>query len=328
MPGRSMRFFSILLLALLLPACSSTTSDDAVEASGVIETTDVVVSSRVAGAILELRVHEGDRVKRGDTLAVIDDTDLRLQADGLRAGVAVARAQFQQTSNGARSEDITQANETVRQATISLQSARDDVRRLDGLVQAGSIPEKTLSDARTRVDLAERQLAAVQANYQKFRRGSRTEEITAAHARLDQAEAQLAAIEKRVADCTIHAPTDGVITRKGFNAGEFINVGGGIVTISRTDPVKLKVYVPEDQLGRIKLGGVADVKVDTWADRVFHGRVIYISPTAEFTPKNVQTKDDRTKLVFEVQLEVVNPDGALKSGITAEARLVRTGTRP
>lgn len=312
--------FSLLLL-LLLPACSSKKSDDAVEASGMIETTDVIVSSRVAGNILDLRVHEGDRIKKGETLAVVDDADLRLQADGFRAGVAIARAQFQLISKGTRPEDITQANEAVRQATISLKSARDDVQRLESLVQAGSIPEKSIADARTRVAIAERQLASVQANYQKFRHGAPIEEISAAKARLDQAESQLASIQKRITDCTVLAPIDGVITRRGFDVGEFVNIGGGIATISRTDPVKLKIYVPEDQLGRIKLGQTADLKIDTWADRVFHGRVIYISPTAEFTPKNVQTKDDRTKLVFEVQLEVANPDGALKSGITAEARL-------
>lgn len=317
------RFLLLLSVAsIALGACSSEKESDAVEASGIIEATEVTVSSRAAGNVARLYVEEGDRVAVGDTLLKVDDSDLELQARGLEAGVEVARAGYDLAAHGARREDIASASEAVHQAEINLESARQDRDRFADLYRTHSVTAKVNEDAATRYQLAERQLNTAQLNYRKLQSGSRSEDIAAAQARLEQAEAQLTSLQKKIADACIIAPIDGVVTERAVDVGEFVNIGSNTLTIARTSPMKLKIYVPENELGKVKLGQAAMLTIDTFKDRHYQGKVTYISPTAEFTPKNVQTKDDRVKLVFEVQIDVDNPNGDLKSGITADARLV------
>jgi len=315
---------AIILIALLaiapLSGCGEKESND-IEASGIIETTDVTLSARVAGNIVRSDVREGSRVRPGDTLLVVDDSDLQLQRRGLLAGVDVARSQYDLVRNGARSEDIAQADEAMRQAKITLDNAADDERRYRQMLEVGSISQKDYLNIKTRYEVAMRGYNASRLSFEKIRSGSRTEDISTARAREEQAAAQLAAIEKKIEDCIVTAPLNGVVTRRGVEVGEFVNVGANLLTISKTDLVKLKIYVPENQLGRIKLGQAAELTTDTYNDKRYRGTVTYISPTAEFTPKNVQTKDDRVKLVYEVQIEVPNIDGDLKAGMAADARV-------
>jgi HlyD family secretion protein len=153
-------------------------------------------------------------------------------------------------------------------------------------------------------------------------KGPPQEEVSAGRSREDQARAQLEAIDRKISETRVLAPTDGIITTKAIEQGELVAAGTPLLTISKTDPVKLKIYVPENELGRVHIGQAAELTIDSFTDKHFQGRVTYISPNAEFTPKNVQTKDDRVKLVFEVQIMVPNPGGELKAGITADARLV------
>jgi len=310
----------LLLTAMMLGACGEEQSAG-VDASGMVETTDVTISAQTAGKIERLNVREGDRVRAGDTLFVIDDADLRLQREQMAAALDVARAQASAIRNGARPEDVGQSNEAVHQAELTMESARADVRRFEELVAVGAVSQKTYDDAKTRYDIALRQYNAARLNYQKISRGSRHEEIEASDARVAQARAQLEAIDKKIADCVVLAPVGGVVTSRALEAGEFVNIGTGVLTVSETDPVKLRIYVAEDELGRVKLGQSAELTIDTYPDRRYRGTVTYISPTAEFTPKNVQTKEDRVKLVFEVRIEVPNPDGDLKAGLVADAHL-------
>jgi HlyD family secretion protein len=309
------------LAAALLAGCGKKESTD-VEASGIIETTDITVSARAVGNVVKMNVREGDRVRAGDTLAMVDASDLEIQKRQLLAGVDVAKFQYDLVRNGARSEDVAQAEEATRQAKIALDNADDDERRYGALLKEGGIAEKDYLNIKTKRDIAERQYKSAQLALAKLRNGSRSEDVSTAQAREDQASAQLAAIDKKIEDCVVLAPADGIVTRRAVESGEFVNVGSSMLTITKTDVVKLKIYVPEDQLGRVKVGQAADLKIDTFKDKVYRGRVTYISPTAEFTPKNVQTKDDRVKLVYEVQIEVPNQNGELKSGITAEAKLL------
>ena len=128
-------------------------------------------------------------------------------------------------------------------------------------------------------------------------------------------------IKKQIRDSYITAPASGTITHKPIEEGELIGVGSVIVKIARLKKMELRIYISETELGKVKLGGNADVVIDTYPDKTYTGKVVYVSPTAEFTPRNVQTKDERTKLVFGVKLEVDNPNGELKSGMPADAYL-------
>jgi HlyD family secretion protein len=316
-----MNYVALCFALALVGAGCSKKSSDALEASGLIETTDVNIGSKVAGTLLALRVREGDAVKVGDTLAVIDVVDLQLQAAQLRAGVDLAKAQYDALRNGARIEDLSQAEEAALQAKANRDNASDDFKRFEELHRQGSISQKQFDDAKTRYDVAVRQFNVAEWNYKKIKRGSRSEDLAAAKARWAQAQAQLAAAEKKIADGVLLAPMSGVVTKCAVEEGEFVNMATSILTISKLDWVKLKIYVAENELGKVKLGQSATLKIDTYADRTYIGKVTYISPVAEFTPKNVQTKDDRVKLVFKVQLTAPNPNGDLKAGLTADAVL-------
>jgi HlyD family secretion protein len=158
--------------------------------------------------------------------------------------------------------------------------------------------------------------------FEKLRTGSRPQEITVARTRRDYAAAQSELLKKKIRDCYILAPSNGTITLRGVEPGELVTVGANVLRLTYLDQVKLTIYVSEAELGRVKLGQSASVYIDTDEKKAHNGKVVYISPVAEFTPKNVQTKEERTKLVFGVKIEVDNADAALKPGLPADAKIV------
>ncbi len=292
------------LFFIFLSGCGNQNNKE-IAASGTIEATEVTVSAKVGGQIIELRADEGTNVRTGDTLALIDPTDYILQLRQAEANAAALEAQYKLAVRGARQEDLIQAEANYK-------NAETDLKRMEELFTSKSIAQKQLDDAQTRFVNAEQA-------WEKMKRGSRSEEIDVARARRDQAAAQADAARKKVKDCTIIAPMSGVVTLRAVEAGEIVPLNGAVLRISRLDNVHLMIYVSEQELGRVKIGQEVNVHIDTYRDKSFPGKVVYISPAAEFTPKNVQTKDDRTKLVFGVKIEVENPDGSLKPGMPADA---------
>jgi HlyD family secretion protein len=160
-----------------------------------------------------------------------------------------------------------------------------------------------------------------QQTLEKLKRGALSEEIDATRARRDQAIAQVDLVKKRIRDSYIISPTHGIVTLKGVEVGELVGIGTNLFRITYLDKVKLTIYIGEEDLPKVRLGQKASVSVDAYKDRTFEGEVIYKSPVAEFTPKNVQTKEERTKLVYAVKIQVANPEGALSPGLPADARL-------
>lgn len=309
-------FFLVAMLSLV--GCGNNHSG-AIEASGTLEAVEVNVSAKVPGQLQQLFVQEGSHVNVGDTLAILDHSTFELQWKQAQAGVELADAQYQLLVNGARVEDVRQAEEALRQIESNLKNAKDDFERMKQLYASKSISKKQYDDAESRYTIAQAQLSSAKQNLQKMQRFARPEDLAAAKARLDQAKAYADIIHKQVVDAYIIAPVSGTITHKPVEVGELINAGTTVATISRLEKMNLMIYVSEKELGKVKLNGMADIVIDTYPDKNFPGKVIYISPIAEFTPKNVQTKEDRTKLVFGVKLEVENKDGALKSGMPADA---------
>jgi HlyD family secretion protein len=309
------------LTLLALVSCAGNNARGVISASGTIEAVDVNVASKVSGQLQSLLVDEGTKVKPGDTLAVVDHASLDIQLRQAEAGVDLARAQLVLLRNGARREDIQQAEEALKQAQASLKVAADDARRMGELARTGSVTPKQKEDADARLTVAQAQESAAREALAKIRRLARPEEIQAAEARLAQAVAAADLLRKTIADCTITAPAGGVVTHKAVEAGELVAPGSTVVTLSELDSVYVMIYVTEKEMGRVRLGDSAEVKIDAFPNRVFSGKVTYISPEAEFTPKNVQTKEDRVKLVFGVKVEIENKDGLLKPGLPADAAI-------
>ncbi len=283
------------------------------------------MASRVSGQVLEIRAEEGSRVGKGDILVLIDHETLDIQLRQAEAGTDLAEAQLALLRKGARAEDIRQGEEALRQAGANLKVAADDAGRMRELAARGSVTPKQRDDAEARLVVAQAQEASAREALSRLRRLARPEEIRAAEARLAQAAAAVDLLGKAIADSTIVSPVAGIVTRRAVEAGELVSPATTVLTVSELDRVHVMLFVTEKELGRVRLGQEADVAIDAAPGRVFKGRVTYISPEAEFTPKNIQTKEDRVKLVFGVKVEIPNPDGALKPGLPADAVIVADG---
>jgi len=278
-----------------------------ISATGTIEATEVTLSAQAGGQVKLVIADEGDVVQSGDTLLLIDKTDWIYQLEQMRGGYEMAEAQFQLALKGAREEDVIQAE-------ANYANAEADLKRMEELYRAKSVSEKQLDDARTRFTIS-------QQVWEKTKRGSRQEEIDAARARRDQTKAQMASLQKKVNDCAVVSPISGTITKRYIEQGELASTGMALYRVSDLSTMNITIYVSESNLPKVKLNQKAYVHIDAFQKKEYEGKVIFISSTAEFTPKNIQTNDERTKLVFSVKVKVPNPDGTLKAGIPADVTL-------
>jgi len=311
-------------VCLALAACQKPTR--LIEASGTVEATSVQVSSRSAGEILHMDASEGREVARGDLLAEIDHASLDLQLGQAVSGVELAQAQLNLLTNGARGEDLAQAQEALNQANESLRTAQVDFQRTSSLFKAGAATPKERDDAETRVTNARAQAAAADQALKKLQNFARPEDLKAGLARVNQAQYAVRLLQKSIQDCMVHAPTVGIVTEKLAEEGELAAPGMGLYVIANLSTVRLTIYVPETDLGRIRLGEQARISIDSYPGKSFAGIITWISPVAEFTPRDVQTKDERVKLVFAVRIEIANPQGVFKPGMPADAILQAEGS--
>ncbi|MBK7972353.1 MAG: efflux RND transporter periplasmic adaptor subunit [Deltaproteobacteria bacterium] len=312
------------LAITLLGGCTGRASDAALRASGHVEATEVRISSKVAGRLQALRVDEGATVAAGAEVAKVDPVDLELALGVARADRDSADAQLRLLLAGTRAEEIAEAEASLVQAQADLLAASKDLERAKALVERGSATVKARDDALARRDVAAGRADAARERLRKARAGARAEEIDAARARLAGAEARIAQLAQQLADTSVTSPLAGIVTEKIAEAGEHVAPGGTIVVVTDVRDAWLSVYVPEPDLDWIKIGQDAAVVTDGGTER--RGRVTFVASQAEFTPKNVQTKDERVKLVFKVKISLENADGLFKPGMPAEAVLTRGGT--
>jgi len=312
-------FLALVMIFFFLSACNSEKPTGVIKVTGTIESRAARISPRVSGRVLRVLVEEGQSVKPGEVLAELDHEYLDLQLLQSEAAAAQAQAQLKLLRIGAREEDILLAEQQLKQAEVNFIQAKRDAERLINLFEKGSVTSKQKEDAENRLALAEAQHAQAEENLKKLRNLTRPQEIEAAEARLAQARALVDIIKKNIQDSLVVCPIQGVVTERAVEPGELVNPGTTLVTVSNLDSVYLWVYVTEKELGWIKLGQKAEVRIDSFPDKTFEGTIIFISPEAEFTPKNIQTKEDRVKLVFAVKIELSNPEGQLKPGLPAEA---------
>jgi len=327
-----------LVVALATSACRARPPADSVRASGQVEATDVSVAAQVGGRLLELRVDEGDRVRAGDLIARLDTADAELALRRARAERAQADAQLRLLLAGSRPEDIRQAeaqaagaDADARAAEADLAASAADVDRFEALLASSSGSRKQRDDAVTRRNVARERLQAardrVRAAHEsvvRLRAGARREDVDAARAHVAAAEAQIATLEKAVADATVTSPLSGIVTEKLADAGELIQPRTPLVIVTDLDHAWANVYVDEPMVPRLRLGQSATVFTDA-GGRGIAGTVSYIAAKAEFTPRNVQTAEDRSKLVYRVKVSVDNASGVLKPGMPVEAEIPFSG---
>ena len=309
----------ILPLAGALAGCGKASDAGLIVASGHVEATEIRIAAKVGGKLESLSLEEGDRVTAGQELARIDAVDLRLSLDSAKADRERAAADLKLMEAGARTEDIAEARAQVALARANLDGAETDFQRMQGLLDAGSGTAKSRDDARTRRDALAASLEAAKERLKRLEAGSRREEIEAARARLRAAEARIAQLDQQIKDATVTSPAAGVVTEKLAEPGEVIAAGTPLLLITDLGDAWLNDYDGEPDLAPIRIGQPAEVRTDDGATS--SGTISFIASTAEFTPKNVQTRDERVKLVFRVKIRLPNEDGKFKPGLPAEARL-------
>jgi HlyD family secretion protein len=298
-----------------------------------VEATEVRVSPEVGGRVLEVLVEEGDRVAARQVVARLDTSDVELAIRRAQADRDQAVAQLRLLQAGARPEDIRQAAAQVesaqaeaKAAEAELQSAQADLERFEALLERNSGSRKQRDDAATRRDVAaarvraarERVTAASEA-LARLRSGARREEIAAAAARVSAAEAQIAALQKNAADAVLQSPVAGIVTSKLIDAGEVVAPRTPVVVVTDLDHAWANVYVDEPVVPKLKLG--ESVTLVTDAGQRLQGTISFISPKAEFTPRNVQTAEERSRLVYRIKVNADNREGILKPGMPVEAEL-------
>jgi membrane fusion protein YbhG len=307
-----------------LAGCHAGTDPTTIVASGHVEATDVRLSTKVGGRLHSFPIQEGDKVARDQEIAQIETTDARLLLRQARAERDQAAAELRLRLAGSRKEDVAELEAQVAQDAADLAGAERDLARMQGLVDRGSGTQKARDDARTKRDMTAERLAARKQSLARVRSGSRPEEIDAARARLAAGEARIAQIEQQIADATVKSPVRGVVTEKIAEAGEILQAGAGLCVVTNLDEAWLTVYVAEPDLARVRLGQEVEVKTDDGQSR--RGKITFVASRAEFTPKNVQTRDERVKLVFKVKVGLDNEDGLFKPGMPAEARIGSAGS--
>ncbi len=307
------------ILALSAAGCGDGRDPSLITASGAVEATDVRIGTKAAGRLEWFPLQEGDRVVKGQPIARLETTDTRLALEQAEAERDQADAELKLRIAGARVEDIREMEAQAGSAEAERAGAEQDLDRMQALLDKGSGTVKARDDARTRRDVAAARLAALKESLSRLKAGSRREEIEAARARLRAAEARVARYRQQVEDAEIASPVGGVVTEKIAEEGELLTSGSALCVVTDLDDAWLTVYVGEPDLPRIRIGAEVEVVTDDGQRR--KGRITSIASKAEFTPKNVQTLEERVKLVFKVKIALDNRDGLFKPGLPAEARM-------
>jgi HlyD family secretion protein len=291
-------------------------------ASGTVEATDARLGFQVPGRLAEVAVREGDEVAAGQLLARLDPATAQARRDQAAAQVAAAGAQLADLVAGARRQEIAEARAAVTAAGDRQTDARRDLARTRMLHEGGALPREAFDKAELAVDLTTSQLTQAEERLRLLEAGPRRERVEAQRAAVTQAEAALAGAETALADLELAAPFAGVVTVRHREPGEVVAAGQPALTLLDLDDRWVKIYVPEDRVGAVSLGAHAAITTDTYPGRRFDGAVRFIASEAEFTPKTVQTSEERVRLVYAVEVRVTgDPERVLKPGMPADVEL-------
>jgi HlyD family secretion protein len=255
-----------------------------ITASGTIEVTEVDVSAKLIGRVDEIRAEEGEQVKKEEILLTLDHKELLVQKKQAAAVLEAAR-------------------HLSAQVEAVLNNLTTSSRRAEKLYRSGSLSQQKYEEITTRLEATNQQYEA-------------------AKNQLAQAEAALEFVETQIDNARLEAPIDGVVLQRNIEVGELAFMGMPLITLGDLENVWLKIYIPETKLGKVKLGQRVEVTVDSFPNKVYEGKVIRIAQEAEFTPKNIQTQEERVKLVYGVKIGIENPLQELKPGMPADARVI------
>ena len=289
--------------------------------SGNIEAHESLVGFKVPGRIVDLPIEEGQQVEQGALLARLDDADYKQRVSIDEATVRVRDSSLALTLAGTRQQEVKAAQQTMKDAEADLDEKKIDNQRAQQLFVKDEVSAQERDLAATAQKRAEAIFKASQQRYNEAVEGSRKEDIAIAHANLNEAGANLGLSQVNLGYTILRAPFAGVVTVRQAELGEVVSPGSPVITLSDLDHIWLRAYVAETDLGRIHWGQEATITTDTYPGKQYHGRISFISPDAEFTPKSVQTYKERVTLVYRIKIDIDNPNHELKPGMPADTRI-------
>jgi len=296
--------------------------------SGNIEAHESLVSFKVQGRIIDLPVEEGQWVEQGTLLARLDDADYRQKVRIDEANVHVRESNLALTLAGTREQEVKASQQTMLDAQADLQQKKLDYDRAQHLFSKEEISAQDRDRADTALKRAEATFQAAQQRYNEAVEGSRKEDVAIARANLTEANANLGLSRVNLGYTILRAPSAGEITVRQAELGEVVVPGTPVVTLADLDHIWLRAYIAETDLGRIRWSQEATITTDTYPGRQYRGRVSFISSSAEFTPKSVQTYKERVTLVYRIKIDVENPNRELKPGMPADAHVDLAAVSP
>jgi len=295
--------------------------------SGTVEATEARLGFEVPGRVARVDVHEGDLVHAGDGLASLDTTQAGAQLAQFKAQAVAARAVLDELLAGSRSEEVATARAAAQAARDRLALAQKDLERTQTLFDGGAVSVEARDQAVTALRVAESQAAQADEQLQLVTKGPRAERIAAQRAEVARAEAAVHTQRATLDLMTTRAPFDALVTVRHREPGESVSPGAPVLTVANMDDRWVRIYVPETTVGRVHLGQEARLTVDSFPGKTYTGRVKFIASEAEFTPKNVQTAEERVKLVYMVKVQIADdPTIELKPGMPADVALAESGS--
>ncbi len=295
--------------------------------SGNIEAHESLLSFKVQGRIIDLPVEEGQQVEQDVLLARIDDADFRQKVRIDEANVGVRQSDLALKLAGTREQETKALQQAVLDAQADMAQKQIDDDRAIKLFAKDEVSAQDRDHAATALKRAQAVYQAAQERYNQALEGTRKEDIAIARANLNSAHANLGLSRVNLGYTILRAPAAGVITVREVELGEVVLPGTPVVTLADLDHVWLRAYIAETDLGRIHWGQPATIATDTFPGKQYHGRISFISSSAEFTPKSVQTYKERVTLVYRVKIDIDNPNHELKPGMPADARIDLTTTQ-
>jgi len=294
----------------------------AILAAGTVEAREADLGFRTTGRIELISVDEGDRISEGQLLAVLDQQELAAALAAARARAEAAGATLEELTEGFRSEEIEQARAVLRAAERRRLDARRDLERAKNLYEDGAISEQALDDRETVATVAESEMQGASERLRLLESGTRSERISAQRASLAASEAEAERVEALLEYAQITAPNAGLITIRHREPGEIVSAGAAVLTLMKPDDRWVRIYVRADRVGRLSIGQTAMITADAYPERTYTGRVVFIASEAEFTPRDVQTTEERVKLVYRVKVQIEGDSSFdLKPGLAADVRL-------
>ena len=292
---------------------------DVLLVSGNIEAHESVLGFKVSGRIVELGVEEGQWVEEGQLLARLDAADFRQQVAVDEAALRVRESELALALAGSRRQEIEAAEQTLRDAEADLAQKKLDFDRAQQLYEKDAIAAQARDQAETNLTRAQAAAERARQGLDETREGTRQEQIAVSRANVRQARERVELSRVNLGFAELRAPRAGVVVVRQAELGEVVAPGTPVAMLADLENVWLRGYISETDLGRVRWGQSAELRTDTFPGKVYRGRISFIAPKAEFTPRSVQTFKERVTLVYRIKIDAQNPNHELKPGMPADA---------